>query len=860
MSKNYTQNGIGQSTEFGKQGGRVATNPAAPGGPRIEIRENNDTDLSRTAGAPAEQSDEYITFAQFQSQSKWIAPVRALSDVNETLSGDGGTIDGVGPLADGDRVALTNQTNPVENGVWIVRAGPWERPLDFADGLSASDRTFLVQEGATYENWRWQVNTDPPGDIIGINNLSLIATNMGTAGVVSLSSVGTGFRLFSAPDPRQGMIDISSIAQGNGIQISGIPGLDALTVSAEVTGNQTVPGTVNGVLANPIAGATQLRDFEDTATVVWSINGNGNLEATAIAASTGLPYDTIYYVSLTGDPLTNDGLTVNEPTDLITALANANAAGAATVALLDQGTYTTGGTITITGDGVSIVSFFDSKTIASQPVIISDNIEVNASDFTAKGIGFSGTVTVNAGGSEFQSCVLSQGASIPSPSNIDPAFKGCVFRGDLGVSGTLTGIVSLFIIDCGFEGSGLSLSHSGAGDIFAAIEGATIFNSGISLAQTSTGQTSVLIQGCASMGPIQTSSSGSGGFNISANSCSNIDSITLGHGSTGPATVRVQDSGTVQSVDLQTTGTANFDLSISSCDSVGLVGFNYSATGDSSFDISNTRQCLGVSTTAVGGILNFSSFGTRFSGNVGLTVGTACTALLQSSSVQNGIGQLNIGAGWSFTVSDTSFDSLSSTLSGTESTSSSGLSSQFSSIHIEAQPTAVEPLLADFDLLFRRPSPDRGFVESISSSNFQRSLSAGQGIDPSTLANPTNTIQTADPVEATQTPGVNLTLYRPFSAQGNGSVAVGTLPTNARVLQTRVVITSPATAGNADLGYSGGSELQNGATDNDVTVAATYINSNLIEQNAVAQSVTLDFSGMTGTVDGLVVVEYFIAA
>jgi len=36
--------------------------------------------------------------------------------------------------ADGDRVLLTGQTAPLENGIWVMRPGAWERAVDCEDG------------------------------------------------------------------------------------------------------------------------------------------------------------------------------------------------------------------------------------------------------------------------------------------------------------------------------------------------------------------------------------------------------------------------------------------------------------------------------------------------------------------------------------------------------------------------------------------------------------------------------------------------------------------------------------------------------------------------------------------------------
>ena len=1215
MSKNYGQTGVGQSTEFGKQGQRVATNPLAPSGQRIEMRQNDDVTPSRTSGAPAVEPDDYITFAQFQAQSKWINPVRALSDVNETLSGDGGTIDGVGPLADGDRVALTNQTNPVENGVWIVRAGAWERPTDFADGLSASNRTFFVQEGTVYEDTAWTVSTDPPNDIIGTDPLTLIQIASGAA-ATQLQNIGAGIGLLGAGIQGPGLINVSVLAEGPGTSVVGGGGVGPATIatllenvaagpaSGQLVVGTPAPGdpfllrkiqsaggtiavTVDGdnnlnleALATPAplyeatffvdpngsalatgrnpsepttyenaisqanafagtapvlislaageysdgdgpatgtttitrdnvavsgigsegslnapsssrvtdtvsvqssngfaaagvgflgifnhvgdVGAVTYRDcsfggdlffnapgtdtlavftgcsataftttgaalggqffFEGgegigdvtfghsgTAPMTMRVNdvgrvnsfflsqpstgvvtyrafsvprhgviestsagnnnifltdvtfdvvnassesidlevGEGVLEAKdcvlnttaargaihigagyvdclisntlynqqsstfsgslatptnaaeadqfspefanslkvrteanpsapflltvdpakgnlveridASALSAGLPYDTIYYVSLTGDP-TNDGLTVNEPTDLATALAAANAAGAATVALLDQGTYTAGAPISITGDGVSIVSFFDGKFNGPAPVRISDALSVDAPDFTAKGIGWGGTVTINATRAEFQNCVLDQGAAIVNPSTFQLSFKACVFGNNLEVTGTATDDSQIIVADSGWQTGGVVTNYSGAGNIFMALESTTTLPDGVSLAQSGSGLTFFLVQGCGNLGPVQTTSTGTGPVQMSLNSVFQLAQLTLAHSSTAPVSVQVENATTVGPVLVQTSGGASFGLSFNACDSVQGLTLDYTSTGDANVDIANVRSFGLVNSLTIGGILFFRGHSVGFSSNVNLTVGTGCIARFQSCSIGGGNNDLNIGAGWSFKVSDTSFNPLS-LLAGTEETTPTGLSSQFSSAHILAQPSSLNPELSSVPLLIR--GGPRGLVETVPSSAFQIALAAGQGIDPVQLASPNYTVATADPQEAAQIPGVPLVLYRPLISQGDGTVAVGTLPANARITKTELVIDSTtAVAGNANLGFAPGTgiELQDGATDNDVTVPATYeVDDRVLTTGVVTIELVLSGLG-AGAVNGDVIVHYFIGS
>lgn len=819
MSKNYTQTGIGQSTEFGKAGSRVATNPLAPSGQRIEMRQNDDVTPSRTSGAPAVEPDDYITFAQFEAQSKWIDPVRALADANVASLSGTTTIDGVG-LVDGDRAALTAQTNPVENGVWIVRAGAWERPLDFDTGDSGSDRTWLVAEGATYENWRWQVSTDPPSDIIDTDPLTIIPTNMGTAGVTSLSSVGTGTRLFATPDPRQGMIDISSVAEGNGIQIGGTPGVTELTVTAEILGS-AVAGTVDAIQSNPVGGASRLRDFVDTGSVTWTVNGDGNLEAVATPATAGLPYDTIYYVSLTGSAAaTNGGLDVNEPTDLVTAIANANAAGNATIALLDQGTYTTGGAITITGDNVSIVSFFNQSLTGPLPVQISDAVTISATGFSAKGIGFTSTLDVSAAPANFTGCAFGGAVTVSDLASGSFGFDDCSFSDDLTISGVASGFSQVQVTNCSSFGGTFTASHSGAGTVNWVFAGCYALQSPIALAQSATGTTSLLLYQCALVPAVSVTASNTGIYSIGYRGVSEAGTLTLNHTASGDHVVNIEDT-----------------------------------------------ELDGVTATAVAGTLAFRMYSSRTSGNLDLSSGNGSIALQSSVIGAAGNGGLLIAAGYNWETSDTSFTTAPPTsLLGTEVTANNdpgaNITSDFSSVRIEAQPFGGDPSTTNFDLLYRDPTPSRGFVRSVSSTAFQKALSAGPGIDATALAANPATVQTQDPKNGTLA-GVKRVLVVTFSGQGNGTVTVGTLPDDARVVRSAVRIDSAATAGNLNLGYSGGTgtELQDGSVANDVTNADTYnVLDSISNAGGGAQTVEADFTGMTGTASGEIEVEFYVLA
>jgi hypothetical protein len=77
----------------------------------------------------------------------------AAADTNQVLVGEL-TIDGVVTIT-GDRVLLTNQTDPTENGVWVVSVFSWQRPSDFEGGTEASHAQVFVTGGATYAGTSW---------------------------------------------------------------------------------------------------------------------------------------------------------------------------------------------------------------------------------------------------------------------------------------------------------------------------------------------------------------------------------------------------------------------------------------------------------------------------------------------------------------------------------------------------------------------------------------------------------------------------------------------------------------------------------------------------------------------------------
>ena len=99
----------------------------------------------------------------------WKAMVRLASTVaggNVTLSGDQ-AIDGF-TTTELDRVLLKNQTNHVENGIWIAHTGAaWTRAADMPAGSHGATTTVFVDLGTLNEDTSWFCYTEKPTDVVG---------------------------------------------------------------------------------------------------------------------------------------------------------------------------------------------------------------------------------------------------------------------------------------------------------------------------------------------------------------------------------------------------------------------------------------------------------------------------------------------------------------------------------------------------------------------------------------------------------------------------------------------------------------------------------------------------------------------
>jgi hypothetical protein len=181
---------------------------------------------------PATQGGTGLNVAAF-----WQAPlaakvlVRAASTTNQAITGTY-TLDGVA-LAANDRVLLTGQTTPSQNGLWLAQAGAWTRPLDYQAANTAQafyGMTVTVSSGTANAGSTWYISTTAA---ITIDTTSVTFTQLATGvgsgdvvGVLPVANGGTGVATLASNGILygNGTGNVQVTAAGTADQILRIPG------------------------------------------------------------------------------------------------------------------------------------------------------------------------------------------------------------------------------------------------------------------------------------------------------------------------------------------------------------------------------------------------------------------------------------------------------------------------------------------------------------------------------------------------------------------------------------------------------------------------------------------------------------
>lgn len=113
--------------------------------------------------------------------------VRAVADSNISVNGSApNTVDGV-TLSSGNRILVTAQTNPIDNGLYQVQTvgnagnGTWVRTTDADEtGEIEAGMLVMVTEGTVYADSLWKLTTNNP-IIIGTTALNFSQVDSSSA-------------------------------------------------------------------------------------------------------------------------------------------------------------------------------------------------------------------------------------------------------------------------------------------------------------------------------------------------------------------------------------------------------------------------------------------------------------------------------------------------------------------------------------------------------------------------------------------------------------------------------------------------------------------------------------------------------
>ncbi len=253
-------------------------------------------------------------------------PALVVSTSNVTLSGTQ-TIDGVA-LINNDRVLLVNQSNSIENGLWLVQVGAWIRPADFPTGSLAGQAYILITMGNTNAGSSWLCNT--PNATIDTDPIMFAQFTLPdlTTGVNVGSGTGQVFRNKTGNN-----INLRTLLAGTHMNITN--NTDDISITTDATSNN-VNNTIvsrdssgnfsaNSISSNLIGSASNnvLKTGDNMSGSLNMLNQNqirlqdlSGGEYIGLNAPTTL--SSTYNISLPIDaPLSNQVLRADTPTQLI---------------------------------------------------------------------------------------------------------------------------------------------------------------------------------------------------------------------------------------------------------------------------------------------------------------------------------------------------------------------------------------------------------------------------------------------------------------------------------------------------------------------------------------------------------------
>jgi hypothetical protein len=159
------------------------------------------------------------------TNSSWKRPVNAATTTNITLFGSQ-TIDGVLVTENSYRVLVKDQINSVENGIYVVRTGIWDRSDDFIVGSQCSGSMVYVSSGTANGESVYICNSPLGSDFVGTNNA-----------VFSEFGSGPGYEVVTVPGSTLNTTKTSILSPTPPTFTGTLSGTIAPTVATDSEGN-----------------------------------------------------------------------------------------------------------------------------------------------------------------------------------------------------------------------------------------------------------------------------------------------------------------------------------------------------------------------------------------------------------------------------------------------------------------------------------------------------------------------------------------------------------------------------------------------------------------------------------------------
>ena len=256
---------------------------------------NNETDATTKAYVDA------LTTSDFLPKE----PAQAASTTNIISLSGPQTIDGVSLIAT-NRVLLVGQTDPVKNGLWVVQAGAWIRPIDFTSPPEVGRAYILVLDGNTLGGTSWL--SVSPDAAIDTDPLSFIEYTL--SGETKGTNVGNGTgTLFK--DATGNYIHFKSLVAGNHMLVANnFPLNEDITITVTAYNTNTPNTLVLRDASNNFSAATI------TAMLTGTASENVLRSGDTMTGKLTLPAATATNPSLNFAGGTQTGLSVPTPNTL----------------------------------------------------------------------------------------------------------------------------------------------------------------------------------------------------------------------------------------------------------------------------------------------------------------------------------------------------------------------------------------------------------------------------------------------------------------------------------------------------------------------------------------------------------------